>query len=46
MLAEVNTVPMNERSLRFHALAGFEEVARCHPYGSAEQVAMLVKILA
>ena len=45
MLAEVNTVPVNERSLRFHRLAGFEEVARCHPYGGEEQVAMLVKTL-
>lgn len=43
MTAEVNTVPLNERSLRFHAISGFEEVARCQPYGGHEEVAMLVK---
>ena len=43
MLAEVNTVPRNDRSLRFHSIAGFDEVARCRPYGGDEQVAMLVK---
>lgn len=46
MAAEVNTVPVNERSLRFHAVAGFEEVERCRPYGGDEEVAMLVKTLA
>lgn len=45
MTAEVNTVPLNERSLRFHEIAGFEEVARCQPYGGDEEVAMLVKSL-
>lgn len=46
MLAEVNTVPRNDRSLRFHEIAGFEEVARCQPYGGDEEVAMLVKSIA
>lgn len=45
MLAEVNTVPRNDRSLRFHSIAGFDEVARCQPYGGDEEVAMLVKTL-
>lgn len=45
MAAEVNTVPRNDRSLRFHDIAGFEEVARCQPYGGDEEVAMLVKTL-
>ncbi len=45
LTAEVNTVPMNERSLRFHDIAGFEEVARCQPYGGDEEVAMLAKTL-
>jgi predicted GNAT superfamily acetyltransferase len=43
MAAEVNTVPLNERSLRFHDIAGFDEVGRCKPYGGDEEVAMLVK---
>ena len=46
LTAEVNTVPPNDRSLRFHTIAGFDEVARCHPYGGDEEVAMLVKTLA
>ena len=45
MAAEVNTVPRNDRSLRFHEIGGFEEVARCQPYGGEEEVAMLVKRL-
>ncbi len=43
MAAEVNTVPINERSLHFHQVAGFVEIARCQPYGGDEEVAMLVK---
>ncbi len=43
MAAEVNTVPVNERSLHFHRVAGFVEVARCRPYEGDEEVAMLVK---
>lgn len=45
MTAEVNTVPRNDRSLRFHEIAGFDELARCHPYGGDEEVAMLAKVL-
>lgn len=45
MAAEVNTVPRNDRSLRFHDIAGFVEVGRCQPYGGDEEVAMLVKML-
>lgn len=40
LCAEVNTVPPNERSTRFHQLYGFVEVARCNPYGPDEEVAM------
>lgn len=45
MAAEVNTVPPNDRSLRFHRIAGFDEVGRCQPYGGDEEVAMLVKTI-
>lgn len=45
MTAEVNTVPRNDRSLRFHDINGFVEVARCQPYGGEEEVAMLVRTL-
>jgi predicted GNAT superfamily acetyltransferase len=45
LCAEVNTVPVNLRSLRFHDIFGFAEVGRCQPYGSDEEVAMLVKSL-
>lgn len=45
MLAEVNTVPRNDRSLRFHELFGFTEVGREHPYGGEEEVAMLMRPL-
>ena len=45
LTAEVNTVPINERSLRFHEVAGFDEVARCQVYGGDGEVAMLVKTL-
>lgn len=44
MAAEVNTVPPNERSLHFHQVAGFVEVARCRPYGGDEEVAMMIKM--
>lgn len=39
--AEVNTVPANDRSLRFHAHLGFTEVARERPYDPESEVAML-----
>lgn len=45
LAAEVNTVPPNPRSLRFHALFGFAEVGRCQPYGSNAEVAMMAKPL-
>jgi len=39
--AEVNTEPPNPRSLRFHEVFGFAEVARERPYGPDEEVAMM-----
>lgn len=39
--AEVNTIPANEPSLRFHRLFGFDEVARKRPYDPDAEVAML-----
>ena len=45
MAVEVNTVPANRRSLRFHRIAGFVEQARCQPYGGDEEVAMMVRTL-
>lgn len=41
LVAEVNTIPDNPRSLRFHAKFGFHEVGRERPYGGDEEVAML-----
>ena len=41
LTAEVNTVPANPRSLRFHEQFGFVEVGRHKPYGPDEEVAML-----
>ena len=43
LCAEVNTVPANPRSMRFHRSFGFVEVARFNPYDPADEVAMLVK---
>jgi uncharacterized protein len=43
--AEVNTVPPNPRSLRFHERRGFEIVAELAPYGGDERVAMVEKRL-
>jgi predicted GNAT superfamily acetyltransferase len=43
--AEVNTVPANEASLRFHALLGFSEVARKRPYDPESEVAMLERLI-
>ncbi|NNE95230.1 MAG: GNAT family N-acetyltransferase [Acidimicrobiales bacterium] len=41
MCAEVNTVPPNPRSSRFHERFGFVEVGRQRPYGTEEEVALL-----
>lgn len=41
LCAEVNTIPPNPRSLRFHEIYGFVEVSRERPYGPDEEVAML-----
>ncbi len=41
LCAEVNTIPANPRSLRFHEIYGFVEVGRERPYGPDEEVAML-----
>ena len=41
LCAEVNTIPDNPRSLRFHEIYGFVEVGRERPYGADEEVAML-----
>lgn len=43
--AEVNTVPPNPRSLRFHERRGFEVVGDVAPYGGDERVAMVEKRL-
>ncbi len=45
MSAEVNTVPDNPRSHRFHQVFGFVEVGREQPYGGDEEVAMYDKVL-
>lgn len=46
LLAEVNTVPPNPRSLRFHEIFGFAEVGREQPYGGDEEVSMLACAIA
>ncbi len=43
--AEVNTVPPNPRSLRFHERRGFVMVDEIAPYGGDERVAMVEKRL-
>lgn len=43
--AEVNTVPANPRSLRFHQRRGFVVIDEVAPYGGEERVAMLEKRL-
>ncbi len=45
LCAEVNVVPPNPRSLRFHERRGFEVVGEVAPYGADERVAMVVKDL-
>ena len=43
--AEVNVVPPNPRSLRFHRRRGFAVVDELAPYGGDERVAMVEKVL-
>ncbi|MDW3176300.1 MAG: GNAT family N-acetyltransferase [Acidimicrobiia bacterium] len=45
LVAEVNTIPDNPRSHRFHELFGFRELERTRPYGPDEEVAMYEKRL-
>ena len=40
---EVNTRPLNQHSLDFHAALGFHEVGRANPYGNDDEVAYLAK---
>ena len=40
LCAEVNTIPPNPRSFRFHQRFGFVELGRERPYGTEEEVAM------
>lgn len=40
-VCEVNTVPENPRSLRFHEIYGFKPIERRRPYGPDEEVVML-----
>ena len=44
--AEVNVVPPNPRSLRFHERRGFVVVEEVAPYGGGERVAMVEKVVA
>jgi len=43
--AEVNVVPPNPRSMRFHERRGYEVVGELAPYGTDERVAMVEKVL-
>lgn len=43
LCAEVNTLPPNPRSMRFHLRYGFVELDRYRPYGPDAEVAMLNK---
>jgi predicted GNAT superfamily acetyltransferase len=45
LCADVNTIPANPRSLRFHTLFGFHEVGRTNPDLDGREVAMLAKTL-
>jgi len=45
LAAEVNTVPDNPPSHRFHLAFGFTEVERANPYGGEEEVAYYEKAL-
>lgn len=44
-VCEVNTIPENPRSLRFHEIFGFEQIELRRPYGPDEEVVMLEKAL-
>lgn len=44
--AEVNIVPPNPRSMRFHERRGFVPVGELAPYGTEERVAMVEKDVA
>jgi predicted GNAT superfamily acetyltransferase len=46
LAAEVNTIPDNPPSHRFHQAFGFVDVKRTYPYGPKEEVAMYEKVLA
>ena len=41
LCTDVNTIPANPRSLRFHTLFGFHEVGRTNPYEPGKEIAML-----
>jgi uncharacterized protein len=43
--AEVNVVPPNPRSMRFHERRGFAVVGELAPYGTDERVAMVEKVV-
>lgn len=45
LTAEVNTVPNNPASHRFHEKRGFVETGRAKPYGGDEEVAYYEKVL-
>ena len=45
LCAEVNTIPPNPRSLRFHEINGFVIADHRQPYGGEETVAMVEKPL-
>lgn len=45
LCAEVNVVPANPRSMRFHERRGFRAVGEVAPYGTDERVAMVEKPL-
>lgn len=45
LVAEVNTIPENPRSLRFHEIYGFQQIERVRPYGPDGEVVMLEKPL-
>ncbi len=45
LCTDVNTIPANPRSLRFHTLFGFHEVGRTNPYEPGKEIAMLEKNL-